>query len=59
MGGVASAALGKIADLRSIGFLFNACGYLPLIGILTWFLPDIESASRRARRIEGQAAESA
>jgi FSR family fosmidomycin resistance protein-like MFS transporter len=59
MGGVASAALGKIADLRSIGFLFNACGYLPLIGILTWFLPDIEGASRRARRIEGQAAESA
>ena len=59
MGGIASAALGKIADLTSIGFLFDVCGYLPLIGILTWFLPDIEGASRRARRLQEQAAEPA
>lgn len=52
MGGIASAALGRIADLTSIGFLFSLCGYLPLIGLLTWFLPDIEGASRRARRME-------
>lgn len=52
MGGIASAALGKLADLTSIGFLFNACGYLPLIGILTWFLPDLEGASQRARRAQ-------
>ena len=56
MGGIASAALGKIADLTSIGFLVEVCGYLPLIGILTWFLPDIEGASRRARRLQEQAA---
>jgi FSR family fosmidomycin resistance protein-like MFS transporter len=55
MGGIASAALGKLADLTSIGFVFNLCAYLPLIGLLTWFLPDIEGASRRARRLQREA----
>ncbi len=50
--GIAAAALGRLADMTSIGFVFNVCGYLPLIGLLTWFLPDIEGASRRARRIQ-------
>jgi MFS transporter, FSR family, fosmidomycin resistance protein len=54
--GIAAAALGRLADMTSIGFVFNVCGYLPLIGLLTWFLPDIEGASRRARRIEREAA---
>ena len=55
--GIASAALGRLADLTSIGFVFNVCGYLPLIGLLAWFLPDIEGASRRARRLEREAIE--
>jgi len=46
LGGIASATLGKLADLTSITFVFNVCGYLPLIGLLTWFLPDMKS--RRA-----------
>jgi len=58
IGGIASAALGRLADLTSIGFVFNVCGYLPLIGLLTWFLPDIEGASRRARRLEREAVDS-
>jgi hypothetical protein len=28
-----------------------------LIGLLTWFLPDIEGASRRARRLQREATE--
>jgi MFS transporter, FSR family, fosmidomycin resistance protein len=55
MGGIASAALGKLADLTSIGFVFEVCGFLPLIGLLTWFLPDIEGASRRERRLQREA----
>jgi MFS transporter, FSR family, fosmidomycin resistance protein len=51
MGGIASAALGHIADLSGIDHLFALCGYLPLIGLLTAFLPDLEGASRRARRL--------
>jgi FSR family fosmidomycin resistance protein-like MFS transporter len=53
--GIASAALGILADRTSIGFVFEVCGYLPLIGLLTWFLPDIEGASRRQRRLEMEA----
>ncbi len=55
--GIAAAALGRLADMTSIGFVFNLCGYLPLIGLLTWFLPDIEGASRRARRLQREATE--
>ncbi len=40
--GIGSAVLGKVADLTSINFVFQICAYLPLIGLLTVFLPDIE-----------------
>ena len=40
--GIASAALGKLADLTSIEHVFFVCGFLPLIGILTAFLPNVE-----------------
>ncbi|MBI1842616.1 MAG: MFS transporter [Verrucomicrobia bacterium] len=41
LAGIGSALLGKLADARSIQFVMNACSYLPLIGLLTWFLPDL------------------
>lgn len=40
--GIGSAALGKLADYTSIVFVFKVCAYLPLIGLLTAFLPHIE-----------------
>jgi MFS transporter, FSR family, fosmidomycin resistance protein len=40
--GIGSAVLGKVADLHSINFVFQICAFLPLIGLLTVFLPDIE-----------------
>jgi FSR family fosmidomycin resistance protein-like MFS transporter len=40
--GVGSAALGHLADRTSIEFVFNVCAYLPLIGLLTVLLPDVE-----------------
>lgn len=43
MGGIASAFWGWLADRTSIEFVFNICAYLPLIGIITAFLPNIES----------------
>ena len=42
MGGIGSAVLGKLADETSITFVFQVCSFLPLLGILTWFLPNIE-----------------
>ncbi|HXY24413.1 MAG TPA: MFS transporter [Candidatus Acidoferrum sp.] len=41
MGGVGAAILGKLADVTSINFVYHVCAYLPAIGILTAFLPDL------------------
>lgn len=41
MGGLGSALLGALADHTSIRFVYQVCAYLPLIGLLTGFLPDI------------------
>lgn len=42
MGGIGSAVLGKLADMTTIGYVFKICSFLPLIGILTGLLPNIE-----------------
>jgi FSR family fosmidomycin resistance protein-like MFS transporter len=44
MGGVGAAILGKLADLTSINFAYQVCAFLPAIGILTAFLPDLGPA---------------
>jgi MFS transporter, FSR family, fosmidomycin resistance protein len=44
LGGVGAAILGKLADLTSIDFVYHVCAYLPAIGILTAFLPDLGPA---------------
>ncbi len=41
MAGVGSAALGRLADQTSINFVFLVCSFLPLIGLLTAFLPNL------------------
>jgi MFS transporter, FSR family, fosmidomycin resistance protein len=40
MGGIGAAALGKLADMTSIIFVYKVCAYLPAIGLLTSLLPD-------------------
>ena len=40
--GIGAAVLGKVADMTSITFVYHLCAYLPLIGLLTVFLPTIE-----------------
>ncbi len=37
--GIASALLGKLADSTSIAYVYSLCAYLPLIGLVTVFLP--------------------
>ncbi|MCC5962380.1 MAG: MFS transporter [Rhodobacteraceae bacterium] len=39
MGGIAAAVLGVLADARGIIWVFQACAFLPLLGLLTIFLP--------------------
>lgn len=43
MAAIGAALLGKLADITSINYVFEICSYLPLIGVLIWFLPDVES----------------
>jgi len=52
LGGVGAALLGKLADLTSLTFVYHVCAFLPAIGILTAFLPDLEpqAASRSLGR---------
>lgn len=41
MGGIGSAVLGALADRTSIEYVFQVCAFLPLIGLITGFLPNI------------------
>jgi FSR family fosmidomycin resistance protein-like MFS transporter len=49
MGGVGAALLGKLADVTSIDFVYRVCSFLPAIGLLAAFLPNLEPV-----RIGGQ-----
>ena len=46
LGGLGAAALGQLADVTSIGTVYRVCSFLPMLGLLTAFLPNIEK--RRA-----------
>lgn len=46
--GVASAALGRLADWYGIDYVFQVCAYLPLIGLITAFLPNTIGRPKRA-----------
>jgi len=47
MAGIGSALLGALADRTGIEFVFRACGWLPLLGVVTALLPDVERRSAR------------
>ncbi|NUF77614.1 MFS transporter [Snodgrassella sp. ESL0323] len=42
MSGITAAVLGYVADKTSLQFIFKFCSFLPLLGILTILLPDVE-----------------
>jgi FSR family fosmidomycin resistance protein-like MFS transporter len=46
MAGVGSALIGRLADRTSIEYAFHVCSFLPLIGLLTAFLPNLEQDRR-------------
>lgn len=49
MGGLGSAVLGKLADVTSVAYVFKVCAFLPLLGIITGFLPNIEQPKRTGK----------
>jgi FSR family fosmidomycin resistance protein-like MFS transporter len=48
-GGIGAALLGQLADSTSIDFVYKVCSFLPAIGLLTAFLPNIEPKALRPR----------
>jgi FSR family fosmidomycin resistance protein-like MFS transporter len=50
IGGIGAALLGKLADARGIEYVYSVCSFLPLIGLLTAFLPDLRG-QRPVRRV--------
>ena len=46
-GAIGAALLGQLADATSIDVVYKLCSYLPAIGLLTVFLPDIEPARKK------------
>jgi MFS transporter, FSR family, fosmidomycin resistance protein len=44
MGGIGAAVLGEMADWWGIETVYRLCSFLPLIGLLTVFLPNVEKA---------------
>ena len=51
MGGIGSALLGNLADKTSIQYVFHVCSFLPLIGIITGLLPNIEGTRKRKKKV--------
>nr|WP_246710724.1 MFS transporter [Mesorhizobium sp. RMAD-H1] len=46
MAGIAAAVLGIVADAKGISFVYTICSYLPLLGLLTVFLPDMRKVGQ-------------
>ena len=44
VGGMAAAVLGVVADAHGIEFVYKICSFLPLLGLLTIFLPNMKAA---------------
>ncbi|MHB1871921.1 MAG: MFS transporter [Steroidobacteraceae bacterium] len=42
MGGIGAAVLGRLADTSGIGFVYQLCAWLPIIGLLAGFLPNVD-----------------
>jgi FSR family fosmidomycin resistance protein-like MFS transporter len=47
MGGIGAAVLGGLADVHGIEYVYQLCAWLPLMGLITVFLPNIEQRTAR------------
>lgn len=46
VGGVGAALLGKVADSHGIEFVYRICSWMPLLGVMTVFLPNLHTNKR-------------
>jgi FSR family fosmidomycin resistance protein-like MFS transporter len=47
LGGLGAAVMGQVADAHGIAFVYNLTAYLPALGLLVWFLPNLEKGKLR------------
>jgi MFS transporter, FSR family, fosmidomycin resistance protein len=47
MAGIGAAVLGKVADVYGIDYVYRLCSFLPLLGLMAAFLPDIGRSSAK------------
>ena len=48
LGGIGAAAIGHLADVYGIAYVYQLCAWLPAIGIVAWLLPDVEGKKAKA-----------
>jgi FSR family fosmidomycin resistance protein-like MFS transporter len=51
MGGIGAAVLGEVADHQGIRFVYQLCAFLPAIGLLAVFLPNLHEARRGIAKV--------
>ena len=51
MGGIGAAVLGRVADMTSISFVYRVCAWLPAIGLLTGFLPNLDRQTAAEQKV--------
>ena len=49
LGGLAAALLGEFADHLGIEMVYKICSFIPLMGLLAWFLPRLSEGTKGAR----------
>ena len=47
LGGLGAAILGHVADSQGIAFIYQLCSYLPALGLVAWFLPNLNEAKAK------------
>jgi MFS transporter, FSR family, fosmidomycin resistance protein len=52
MAGVGAAVLGEVADLTDIKFVYLICSFLPAVGLLAAFLPNLERSGLQSAQAE-------
>ncbi|RYE34370.1 MAG: MFS transporter [Hyphomicrobiales bacterium] len=49
LGGLAAALLGEFADHLGIEAVYKICSFIPLMGLLAWFLPRLSEGTKGAK----------
>lgn len=45
--GIAAAVLGDVADARGIEYVYRLCAYMPLLGLVAAFLPNVKISGKK------------